>query len=132
MLGLYYRIWVDLIIRARSRPANKQNWPRGTMFFMSISMAFNLLLLMVVLQQYVLGYFLYSINLNYLPRQLDYLFNFIILFFMPCIAVNYFFIFRNRRYDKLLKKYPYYNGKLFGTYFVSSMLVPIILVWIFE
>ena len=131
MLGVYYRIWVDCIIRAKSRPANKENWPRGTMIFMTLSMALNLVLLMVILQQYMLGYFFYMINIDFLPRQVEYLFNFAILFFLPCLALNYFLIFRNNRYKKLLQKYPYYNGNLFLIYFLISILLPIILMWIF-
>ena len=127
MLGIYYRIWVDCILRARSRPANEQNWPKGTMFFMTISMAFNLVLIMIVFQQYVLGYFFYWINADFLPRQINYIFNFIILFLLPCLGLNYFLIFRNKHYEKLLKRYPYYNGKLFLIYFLSSILLPIIL-----
>ena len=132
MLGLYYRIWVDCITRAKSRPANKKNWPQGTMFYMSISMAFNLLLMMVILQQYVLGYFFYTIDISWLPRQADDLFNFILLYMLPCVALNYLLIFRNKRYEKLQQKYPYHNGNLFIIYFVSSISVPVILVWIFE
>jgi hypothetical protein len=130
MLGLYYRIWVDCITRAKSQPANKQNWVWGSMFLMTISMAFNLALIMIILQQYVFEYFFYTINMDFLPRQVSYLFNFIILFFLPCAALNYFLIFRNMRYVKLLKKYPYYNGKLFLIYFLGSLLLPVILVWI--
>jgi hypothetical protein len=131
MLGIYYRIWVDCITRAKSLPANQQNWKWGTMLSMSIAMAFNLILIMVVLQQYLLGYFFYSINMNFFPRQANYLFNFLILFFLPCMALNYFLIFRNRRYEELAKRYLYYNGKLFFIYFVISLSLPIILLWIF-
>src|SRR5436190_3868773 len=127
MLEIYYKIWVDCMKRAKSQPANKQNWTVGSMVLMSISMAFNLALIMIVLQQYLLGYFFYTINMDFLPRQVNYLFNFIVLFLAPCVGLNYFLIFRNKRYEKLLDKYPYYNGKLFYIYFLISILLPIIL-----
>jgi hypothetical protein len=130
MLGIYYRIWVDCIKREKSQPANKQNWAAVSMILMSISMAFNLALIMIVLQQYALGYFFYTINMDFLPRQVNYLFNFIILFVAPCVGLNYVLIFRNKRYEKLLNKYPYYNGKLFVIYLAISLFVPVILLWI--
>jgi len=52
MLGIYYRIWVDCIIRAKAQPANKENWTWGSMLLISISMAFNLVLVMLLLQEY--------------------------------------------------------------------------------
>ena len=130
MLGLYYKIWVDLMLRAKSRPANKQNWVWGSMFYMTISMAFNLALIMVVLQEYVLGYFFYTINMDFLPPRINYLLSFAILFFLPCAGLNYILILRNRRYEKLLKRYPYYDGKLFLVYFLTSILLPFVLLCI--
>jgi hypothetical protein len=130
MLGIYYRIWVDCIKRGKSQPANKQNWAAVSMILMTISMAFNLALIMIVLQQYAFGYFFYTINMDFLPRQVNYLFNFIILFVAPCVGLNYVLIFRNKRYEKLLNKYPYYNGKLFVIYLAISLFVPVILLGI--
>jgi hypothetical protein len=131
MLGVYYRIWVDCIRRARSQPANKKNWLWGSMLIMTTAMAFNFTLVMVVFQQYITGYFFYRLNLDFLPSKIDFLLNFIILFFLPSGCLNYFLIVRNRRYEKLLEKYPYYNGKLILTYFGISIALPIVLVWIF-
>lgn len=128
MLNGYYKIWVDCMIRVKSQPTNKQNWIRISMILMTISMAFNLCLIMVLLQKYVFGYFFYTIKLDFLPRQVDYVLNFIILFFGPCAGLNYLLIFRKKRYEELLEKYPYYNGKLFLIYFLISIWVPVILV----
>lgn len=130
MLRLYYRIWVDCILRAQSQPANKQSWPRITILFMSICMALNLLLIMFFLQKYVFGNFFYTLNLDFLPKRIDYLLNFIILFFVPCIGINYLLIFTNKRYERLLNRYGYHNGRLFITYLVISALLPVILVWL--
>jgi hypothetical protein len=129
MLGLYYRIWVDCIKRAQSQPANKQIWPRVTILIMSVCMAFNLLLIMFVLQKYVFKRFFYIISVDSFPSQINYLLSFTILFFLPCIGINYLLIFINKRYENLLKKYKYYNGRLFLVYMLVSLLLPIILVW---
>lgn len=127
MLGLYYRIWVDLITRAKSRPESKDSWALPSMIFMSISMTLNLLLIMTILQKHILGYYFYYIELNFLPVYLNNIISFIILFILPCVAINYVLIFHKHRYEKLLKKYPYRKGKLFLSYFLVSMLLPLFL-----
>lgn len=127
MLELYYRIWVDAIKRAKSRPENKENWPLGTMVFMSLSMTLNLLLIMTILQKHILNKYFYRIELNFLPKYVSNVVSFTALFILPCILLNYFLIFYRRRYEKLIKKYPYKDGKLFLTYFLISMFLPLIL-----
>jgi len=129
MLGLYYRIWVDAIVRARSIPANKNNWASTTMIFMSLAMMLNLILGMTMLQKYILGYYFYYIELVFLPRYLANVVSGIILFIIPCVLINYFLIFHKERYHKLIKKYPYSDGKFFLTYFFISMLLPLILLF---
>jgi len=130
MLGVYYRIWVDCIKTGKSQPANKYNWPISSMIFMSAAMIFNFVLVMIILQRYILGYSFYSINFPLLPQYSNNVVSFFILFVLPVVMINYLLIFRKKRYEKLLKQYPYYNGKLFITYFLISMLTPIVLLWI--
>jgi hypothetical protein len=130
MLGIYYRIWVDCIKRGKSQPPNKYNWPIASMIFMSSAMVLNFALVMVILERNVLGHSFYSIRFPLLSQYLNNAVSFFILFVLPVIIINYLLIFRKKRYKKLLKRYPYYNGKLFITYFLVSILTPIVLLWI--
>lgn len=130
MIRLYYIIWVDLIKKAKSRKANNQNWQFMCMMAMSIAMSLNLILLMTILQAHILNYYFYKLNFSFLPQRLSSVFSFTILFMLPCVAVNYLLIFRNKRYEILLKKNPYYEGKAFVTYFLISMFLPVILLWL--
>ena len=125
-MGLYYRIWVDSIMRLKSIDAYKTVWKLKSMTGMSIAMTFNLILIMVVLQKNVFGYF-YEINLRFLSGHENYILTMLILYLAPIILINYLLIFRRNRYERLLEKYPYKNGKLFQTYFSISMFLPIIL-----
>lgn len=129
-MGLYYRIWVDYITRLRSREENKNNWQLKSMIFMSIAMTFNFVLFMVLLQRQILGYYFYEINISFLSGHMNYILTMLILFILPCVILNYLLIFKGKRYEKLLDKYPYNNGKLFVAYFSISMFLPIILMWI--
>lgn len=128
-MGLYYRIWVDLIKRATSLPQNRQNWKPVSFIFMSLSMTLNFALIMAILQRNVLGHYYYDIDLDFLPRRLASIIRFTILFILPVVILNYLLIFHNDRYKKLLPRYPTRNGKLFLTYFLISMFLPLVLIW---
>jgi hypothetical protein len=127
MLGLFYRIWVDFIQRARKQPANRQNWKVGSMIFMTLAMASNFILFMTILERHVLKRTIYTIDFSFLPERANSVLSYLILFISPCLVINYLLIFRNNRYLKLLERYPYYNGKLAASYFVISMMLPIVL-----
>ena len=129
-MGIYYRIWIDCITRLKSREANKDNWQAKSMVIMSTAMVFNLVLLMITLQKQILGYYFYEFNVSFLSGHENYILTMLVLYILPCVVVNYLLIFRGKRYEKLLDKYPYYNGKLILIYMLTSMFLPIILLLI--
>lgn len=130
MFGLYYRIWVDCIKALRMHPINQKDWHTKSMLAMSIAMTFNFAIISIVVQKYLFGYYFYEINLSFLPEYLSNVIDFLVLIVLPCVGLNYLLIFWKQRYVKLLKKYPFYKGNLFLTYFMISMLLPIILLFI--
>ena len=105
MITLYYKIWTDIIIRATLIPANKQNWKRMTMVFMTTCMTLNFLLFMTILQRHILGNYFYDIDFDSLPERVENILSFSILFIVPMLILNYSLIFRNDRYKKLIEKY---------------------------
>ena len=127
MVTLYYKIWTDCILRARSIRANKHNWKQMTMIFMTISMTLNFMLIMTILQKNILNNYFYQINFNFLPKLIENVLSFAILFILPPTILNYLLIIRNDRYAKIIKKYRYHGGKLFLTYFMISMFLPLAL-----
>jgi hypothetical protein len=129
-MSLYYKIWSDCITRLRSLPKNQDNWQIKSMVIMSTSMTFNLILLMMVLQREVFGHFFYEINLPSLTGFENYAITMLVLYLSPCVIINYLLIFRKKRYIKIMEKYPYYNGKLSLGYFLISLFLPIVLMWI--
>lgn len=130
-MGLYYRIWVDFIRRARENPANMNNWKQVSMLIMTMAMTFNLMLLLTILERYVLKKNIYkNIDIAFLPHRVNSVLTYLLLFFLPCLLINYIFIFRNKRYMKLIDRYPYYSGKLAAVYCVISFIVPALLVLI--
>jgi len=129
-MSLYYRIWVDAIKRIKSLGKDKDNWQTKIILFMSAGMTFNFMLIMAILQKIVLDKFFYVINSPKLSELQNSFLTILLLFFLPCIIINYFLIFRGKRYEQLLEKYPYYNGKLFLIYYTISIFLPIILLGI--
>jgi hypothetical protein len=129
-MRLYYLIWVDLIIRAKSQPANKNNWQVMTMIFMTLVMAVDLLFLITILEKYILGYFFYELEIPIIPQEIGDPISFAILFAGPPLVINYLLIFRNRRYEKLIKNYEYNGGKLAVTYLLLGLFIPTITIFI--
>lgn len=127
MSNLFYLIWVDCITSGMKNPANNGKWKVMAMIFMTVAMTSNLLLLLTILQKHILGYYFYWFDIEFLPQYLSNILTYSILFVLPCVCVNYFFIFYKKRYEILMKRYRTYNGRLFGAYFAGSMLVPVIL-----
>lgn len=99
------------------------------MVLMTAAMTFNWLLLINVIEFVIVGRPFYEINFDFLPAELATVLEFFILFIAPWLFVNYMLIFRNNRYEQLLEKYPYKDGRLFLTYFLSSIIVPIVVMW---
>jgi hypothetical protein len=129
-MRLYYMIWVDFILRAKSQPSNKNNWQIMTMMFMSIIMAADFLFLMTILEAYILHYQFYKFQIPILPQNISEPLTFAILYGGPPLLVNYLLIFRKHRYEKLIKKYEYHDGKLAVTYMLLGLFIPLITMWI--
>lgn len=125
-MSLYYRIWMDCIKRMRSIETNKEDWQEKCMICMTIAMANNIHLIMIILQKIIMGYYFYEINIPSLSDYLNYMLTIIILYLFPSAVINYGLIFYGKRYERLVDKYPYYNGKLFFTYFFISISLPLI------
>ena len=125
-MNLYYMIWVDFIIRAKSQPANKSNWQLMTFVYMTMIMGLDLLFIMMILQEVILGYYFYDFEIAVLPNKIGDIISFVILFVGPPFVINYLLIFRNRRYEKLVKKYRSHDGKLAVTYMLLGLFVPLV------
>jgi hypothetical protein len=127
-MNLYYKIWVDGIVKLRSLPANKGMWKFYAITFITMAMAVNLLLIMTILQKNIFKYSFYELPITFSESKLSSLFNFFILYFLPPLLINYFLIFRNNRYEELIGKYKSYNGKLCVSYLMVSYFLPFVLI----
>lgn len=130
-MKIYFKIWTDCILKARSLPGNSKNWKFYTLIYMSIAMSLNAILLRAVLERNVFNSNFYSLEIDVFPgSKLDALLSFMILYFIPIVILNYILIFWRKNYDDLIKKYKYYNGKLFIGYFLISIFLPFLLLFL--
>lgn len=100
------------------------------MIVMTAAMTFNWLLIIKVIEFSIIGHAFYQIDFYFLPGTFGTLLEFSILFVAPSLIVNYLLIFRKERYKELMEKYPYKRGRLFLAYFLSSTILPIVLMWL--
>ena len=135
-MNIYYKIWVDCILRLRSQEQNKDTWKEKSMLMMTIAMTVNFMFFMTIFERHILGYSFYefhisSPNIVSDVKRVNDVLNILVLFVLPCFVVNFLLIFRKKRLKKLIRKYkyPYYNGKLFLTYFLISLFLPLVLIF---
>ena len=127
-MNIYYKIWVDCIVRMRAQEKNKKTWRRDCKIWMNVPMMANIFIFVGVLQRYIFGH-IYKIRFSYLQLEVNAIISFFILYLFPVMFVNYIFIWRNDKYKKLIEKYPYQDGMLYFTYVVVSLCLPVL--WIF-
>ncbi len=101
-----------------------------TILFMTIIMAVDFLVLMTVFEKFVLGFSFYNLDIPMLPQALGKPMSVFILYVGPPLFVNYILIFRNRRYEILIRNYKTHNGKLAATFIILGLLIPTMLLWL--
>jgi hypothetical protein len=130
LITWYYKIWVDALVKMRSLPRNRGLWKFYAMVFISVAMAVNLLLFLVVLQAYVLKHWFYKVEVHLMPgdsSRINGFLDYFILYLAAPLLINYLLIFRKHRYKTLIEKYPSHDGKWFARYFVISLALPFVL-----
>lgn len=130
MLKYYYILWVDAVTSIKKK--GKDETILLSLSSITSAMICNLLTLSFILDFLglkinfmALGYhllLLFGVNKGKLGGALTAL---VILLF------NYFTIFRNNKIERLIEKYPSYNGKIFIPYILLSILVPmlVLVIW---
>lgn len=89
-MNLYFKIWVDAIIKIRKNPLRKEDWKWIVQIYMAIAMALNLMFLLAILQRNIFNFSFYDIEINLFSSKIlnDFLSGFI-LFFLPFLLINF-------------------------------------------
>ena len=127
-MNLYFKIWVDAIVKIKKNPLRKEDWKWMVQIYMAIVMALNLMFLLAILQRNIVHISFYDLEINMFSSEiLNNLISGFILFFLPPLLINYLLVFKNDKYLVLIEKYKFENGKYFLTYFFSSIFVPLLI-----
>ena len=128
-MRIFYLIWVDVIVSAKSRPGNQRDWKGMTLAFMTAVMAVDFLFVMVIMQE-LLGCYFYVLKIPTIPKAIGNWISFILLFVVPPLLINYVLVFKNDRYEKLLMRYNHRNGKLATTYILLGLMIPTVVLFL--
>ena len=129
MDNIYYKIWVDAIVWEKTTNGKRRNWKAFTLIPISVFQGINLLTVAFWLSPLTKFSIFIDITI-FKAKALNSFCSAAITLFIPFLLLNYFLIFYNQRYESLIEKYKYYNGKLYLWYFlftVGIFIIPIII-----
>jgi len=120
MKNIYYLIWVDGIVNSKDYKRKDPAWKFTLFIIITTCNALNLWAILLWLKLFEIFSFLIKIDM-FPGTLLNGAAGFIVQFASPFILLNYFLIFYNDRYEKLIKKYSHKNGKLAMIYTMCSV-----------
>jgi len=128
MFNWYYILWSDAINFTRSKAKFIGIWKLHTLGFISFFMAINLMAISMILKTEINTHFITLFN----SKVLNHCLGFMIVFFLPPLIANYFLIFFKNQWERIRKDYKNYNGKVYKTYFILSIVLPVSLLIILK
>jgi hypothetical protein len=131
MLNIYYKIWVDAIVFEQTKNGQRRNWKIFTILPISMFQGINLLTIFFVVSALTKKTIPIFFDVNvFNAKAVNSFISFSITLFWPFVILNYFLIIYNNKYEGLVEKYKYHNGKLYLGYFLFTIgifIVPIIM-----
>ncbi len=125
-MNIYYALWADAINYERIRNGGAGHWKVFTFSYMSILLSLNimtLLSLILFLTGYDLTSKIYEVLMSFQSKLLrDFIWAIVVLF-IPSMVVTYFFVFHKKKYEYILSKYKFRNGRLLLIYFILTVIL---------
>lgn len=125
-MNIYYAIWADVINYERIKNGGATHWKIFTFSYMSILLSLNIATLYTIIQL-LFGFDITIIVEQFLSAiQSKLLRDFawtIFTLFIPGMGVTYYFIFYKKKYEIILDKYKFWNGKLLLIYFFLTVFL---------
>ncbi len=130
IMKIYFSVWTDAINYERIKNGGESHWKIFTLLYMSLLMAINIISFtsaILYFTSYDLGLIVMSLIDKFLNNKgLSNIVWFFIIGFFPCLSINYFCVFHKKRYNYILEKYKFKNGRLLLIYFFLTFIVLII------
>lgn len=130
MKNIYYMIWSDAIISFRKHQPERTNWKLTLFAYITWMHALNLWIIYIWLKSFNLTHItLIKVDIS-AGDMIDKFIAFSIMFAAPFGILNYFLIFHNNRYKKIIQKYkgiktryaPIYSFTVAASAFVTAIL----------
>lgn len=123
---MYYALWADAINYERIKNGGEGHWKPFTFSYMSLLLSFNIATLLSAIL------FFTGFNVADKIEQLvafpnsKLLTNFfwaIVTLFIPSMIITYFSVFYKKKYELILSRYKFRNGKLLLIYFILTLIL---------
>ena len=122
MRNIYYLYWVDAIVGFKKNNPTRTDWKFKVFTISTTCNALNLWAILLWMKFF--NVFSFSMEINIFSwSMLNGATIFIIYFASPFILLNYFLVFYNDRYKRLIEKYSNRNGKRAMIYIICSALI---------
>lgn len=131
-MNWYYEIWADAIIKAKKTNSGKSDKDKMLTLLVAFSIAqgFNLASIYFLISYLIRFNPLIAFNIfpgNYLNTALSGF----ISFYLPFFILNYFLIFYNKKYERIIDKRSLNSGgKAFVFYFFGSGLLFFLIIFL--
>ena len=125
-MNIYYALWSDAINYERIKNGGEGHWKTFTFCSMSLLLSFNLMAFYSAIL-FLTGYNITEkiVQLVTFPNS-KLLTDFswaIVALFIPSMIITYFSVFYKKKYEYILSKYKFRNGKLLVTYFILTIVL---------
>lgn len=130
MNNIYYMIWSDAILSFRKYHPKRKDWKLTIFLYITWIHSLNLWIVLLWLKFFKI-FTMPLLSIDVFPGELlDDFFAFAIEFALPFVILNYYLVFYNNRYEKIIQKYkdikfrysPIYSFTIAILAFISAIL----------
>lgn len=125
-MNIYYALWADAINYERIKNGGAGHWKIFTFSYMSILLSLNIMTLLsmiLFLTGYDITSKIYEVLTLFQSKLLRDFAWAIVVLFIPSMVVTYFFVFHKKKYEYILSKYKFRNGRLLLIYFILTVIL---------
>jgi len=131
MLDVYYKIWVDAIIREKAKKAEGRNWKLYTIIPISLLQGINLFTFFYWMKKLVNRNLplVFGVDI-FNARLINVFISIVVTLFIPFLIFNYLMIFSNDRYKLLIEQNKSQSTACYKKYVLISialLAIPIII-----